>query len=137
MKVKTLEESYRKPGFSHKLKSSKDYIANPKDDGYRSVHLIYQYKNNRAPDYEDLSIELQLRTRRQHAWATAVETMGTFLGQALKSGRGDSQWRDFFTKASAALATIERTAPVPGYESVSRDDLFSTLAEAAQDVKGL
>jgi ppGpp synthetase/RelA/SpoT-type nucleotidyltranferase len=133
--VRKLETSYREAGFAHKLKSFKDYIKHPKDDGYRSVHLIFKYKNNRAPEYDGLCLELQLRTYRQHAWATAVETMGTFLGQALKSGRGDTQWRDFFTIASAALATVEQAAPVPRFENINRDDLFSALSIAEQELK--
>lgn len=95
--VRKLETTYRTatPSFRHKLVSSKDYIAHPKPDGYRSVHLVYRYQNVRTPDINGLLLELQLRSRLQHAWATAVETMGTFLGQALKSGYGDSRWRAF------------------------------------------
>ena len=118
----------RKAAFAHTLKRSKDYINEPKIDGYRGVHLIYRYSNPYARDYEGLYLELQLRTKLQHAWATAVETMGTFLGQSLKSGQGENQWRDFFTKASAALSVIEKTMPVPGFENITRDALFSDLA---------
>lgn len=85
-KVRSLEALYRDGRFPHELSHSKDYIAEPKEDGYRGIHLVFKYKNIRAPDYNGLHIELQLRTQLQHAWATAVETMGTFLGQALKSG---------------------------------------------------
>jgi len=71
---------------SHELIDHKDYIQSPRsEDGYRSVHLIYRYKNKLAPNYDGLRIELQIRTKLQHIWATAVESMGTFLGQALKS----------------------------------------------------
>jgi putative GTP pyrophosphokinase len=126
--VRMLEQSYRTSQFAHVLTNSKDYIAEPKDDGYRGVHLIYRYRNTRAPAYNGLSLELQLRTQRQHAWATAVETMGTFLGQALKAGQGDQEWRDFFAKASAALALIERSAPVPGFAGRQRAEVFVDLA---------
>jgi putative GTP pyrophosphokinase len=127
-RVRRLESAYRNASFKHKLVSSKDYIANPKPDGYRSIHLIYRYFNPRAPDYEGLSIELQLRTRLQHAWATAVETMGTFLGQALKSGQGERNWRDFFSAASAAIAIVEKSSPVPGYERLAPAHVFKQVA---------
>lgn len=127
-KVRELEQSYRDSTFEHVLMNSKNYIDEPKDDGYRGVHLIYRYMNKRAPAYNGLSLELQLRTQRQHAWATAVETMGTFLGQALKAGQGDEEWRAFFAKASAALAILERTAPVPGFENRGRDEIFVDVA---------
>lgn len=127
-RVRKLERSYRNSTFEHVLTNSKNYIDEPKDDGYRGVHLIYRYVNSRASAYDGLSLELQLRTQKQHAWATAVETMGTFLGQALKAGQGDQQWREFFAKASAALAQIEGTAPVPGFEERDRAAVFADVA---------
>jgi putative GTP pyrophosphokinase len=129
-KVRRLEKAYRTTRFAHELISSKDYIREPKPDGYRGIHLIYRNKNNGAPAYNGLSIEMQFRTRLQHAWATAVETMGTFLGQALKSGQGDESWRNFFGIAGAALAVVEKTQAVPGYENRSLDEIGHQLAEA-------
>lgn len=127
-KVRKLESEYRKARFKHELASSKNYIDEPKSDGYRSVHLIYKYSNDGAVPFNGLSLELQFRTRLQHAWATAVETMGTFLGQALKSGQGEAEWREFFTVAGAALAVVEKTAPVPGYGDCEPGDVFKQLA---------
>jgi hypothetical protein len=136
-RVRDLEQSYRTARFKHQLASSKNYIDEPKSDGYRSIHLIYRYANKGVPQYDGLSLELQLRTRLQHAWATAVETMGTFLGQALKSGQGEGEWRSFFSTASAALATIERTAPVPGYEGYDRPEVFAAVAKAESRLRVL
>ena len=113
------------------------HIAHPKPDGYRSVHLVYRYQNVRTPDINGLLLELQLRSRLQHAWATAVETMGTFLGQALKSGYGDSRWRAFFEVSSAALAHLENSPPVPGYEEQTRDQTFARVAEARSELRVL
>ena len=56
--------------------------------------------------------------------------MGTFLGQALKAGQGDQEWREFFRNASAALAIVEGTAPVPGFEHRSRAEVFQDLARS-------
>jgi hypothetical protein len=126
-KLNRLEAAYRNSTFLHELSHSKNYVSNPKDDGYRGIHMIYRYDNPIAPEYEGLSVELQFRTRVQHAWATAVETMGTFLGQALKSGQGSEDWRRFFIVASAALAMVERTAPVPGYENCTEFEIAEEL----------
>lgn len=136
-KLRKLEATYRNASFKHQLVSSKGYIAEPKPDGYRSVHLIYRYSNPRAPEYEGLSIELQLRTTLQHAWATAVETMGTFLGQALKSGQGEKDWRDFFEIASAALALVEKCPVPPGFETLSSAQIFQQLAASEQKLQVL
>ncbi len=136
--VRKLEMLYRDPRWEHELKEHKNYIDRPKEDGYRSVHLIFRYSNDRAdPCYSGLSIELQIRTRFQHAWATAVETMGTFLGQALKAGGGENQWREYFVKASAAIAVLEETSHVPGFEGVTQDDIFQQVATTEQSLQVL
>ena len=68
-----------------------DYISNPKDDGYRSIHLVYKLK--REPR---LFIEIQVRSYFQHIWATAVETFGTLKSSSFKSGHGEKEWLKFF-----------------------------------------
>jgi len=93
---------------AHDLVSVDDYIERPKDSGYRSLHLIYRYKNTAAEAYNGLSLELQFRTRLQHAWATAVETIGSFLNQALKSSEGPAEWLDYFKVVSSAFALMEK-----------------------------
>ncbi len=136
-RVRKLESSYRDSKFLHELVSSKDYLSNPKGDGYRGIHLIYKYANPNASEYGGLSLELQIRTRLQHAWATAVETMGTFLGQALKSGQGEDQWREFFSIAGAALADLEKTTPVPGFEGCTAKQLHERLFESEKRLRVL
>jgi ppGpp synthetase/RelA/SpoT-type nucleotidyltranferase len=100
-----------------------DYIANPKSDGYRGIHLVYKYRSTspKKKSYSGLRIEIQVRTNLQHAWATAVETVSIFTGQALKSNVGDDRWKRFFALAGTALAEREKRPPVPGTptESVS------------------
>ena len=132
--VRSILDAYEHASFQHERMPAKDYIAQPKADGYRSVHLIFRYKNDRAPEYNGLSLEMQFRTKLQHAWATAVETMGTYLGQALKSGQGDQEWKQFFRTASAALASMEKTAPVPGFESMTREEVYAQLAREEKEL---
>jgi len=95
--------------FDHQLVSENDYIKNPKPSGYRGIHLIYKYKSRKpgAKDYDGLHIELQIRNDIQHAWATAVETAGVFLNQALKSSMGNDRWLEFFCVASSCFAVLE------------------------------
>lgn len=82
-----------------------DYISKPKKDGYRGIHLIGNFPNDAA---EERAIEIQVRTVLQHSWATAVEIIDLFTGQALKASRGNEDWKDFFTAASQQLALIEK-----------------------------
>lgn len=93
-----------------------DYINNPKPDGYRSYHYVFKYRSA-AEDkkiYNGLRIEIQIRSKLQHAWATAVEAVSTFTEQALKSGLGDIRWKRFFALMGSAIALRERCPIVPG-----------------------
>jgi ppGpp synthetase/RelA/SpoT-type nucleotidyltranferase len=83
----------------------KDYIKEPKPDGYRSYHLICRYQGiHQDGAYKGLRIEIQIRSAMQHAWATAVETIDAFTGQALKTNiSGDVTWKRFFHAWEAAL----------------------------------
>ncbi len=111
--VRDLQDAYQRSRILHCPVNGKDYIANPKDSGYRGVHLVYRYRSTRRTLFDGLLIEIQLRTRLQHAWATAVETAGAFLRQALKSSEGEREWLRFFALVSSAFALNEGCAPTP------------------------
>lgn len=85
----------------------KNYILNPKEDGYRSVHQIFRYQGEREKKLEGYQIELQIRTKLQHQWATSVEIIDTIKQQSLKIGGGDIYYRDFFKSASKIIEYIE------------------------------
>ena len=96
----------------HEPKCPKDYINEPNPStGYRGVHLIYKYKSNRNIEYNGLLVELQIRTKLQHLWATAVETVGVFTGNGLKFNQGSDRWLEFF-KLVSAMFTIEEGTPI-------------------------
>lgn len=114
----------------HKLVREDPYILEPKPSGYRGVHLVYSYYSDRSSTWNGLKIELQLRSQLQHAWATAVETVGTFTQQALKSSLGEKQWLRFFALMSSALAVREGTPLVPGTPA-DGDELRRTLRISA------
>jgi hypothetical protein len=72
---------------------------------YRAVHLVL-LRGGRA-------VEVQLRTRRQHAWAEAVERVAERTGHALKDGQGPQLFLDFFGAASDAYWLLDRGERVP------------------------
>lgn len=134
--VNALVEKYKSSDLKHTLESVADYIHTPKSSGYRGVHMIYRYLSDKAAPsvYNGLSIEIQMRTRLQHAWATAVETVGTFLKQALKSSQGEEQWLRFFSLMGSVIALREgSTAMVPD-TPVSRKELFDEVRQAASEL---
>jgi ppGpp synthetase/RelA/SpoT-type nucleotidyltranferase len=76
MAKRMYKDYYLKGNLKHKRVGKKDYITYPKKDGYRSLHLIYEYKSDKGKtDYDKLRVEVQIRSRLQHLWATAVETV--------------------------------------------------------------
>ena len=112
--VRELHARYNSSEIKHKLISTDDYIATPKSSGYRSLLLVYSYFSDRKKTHNGLRIEVQIRSQLQYAWATAVETVGTFIRQALKSSIGEEDWLRFFALVGTALAEREGSAPVPG-----------------------
>ena len=52
------------------LIEKKDYIANPKPNGYRSLHLIVTVPIFLADEKRRMKVEIQLRTIAMDSWAT-------------------------------------------------------------------
>ncbi len=132
--VSRLCEDYAESEIKHTLHASDNYIDNPKDSGYRGVHLVYRYHSDKKKDYNSLKIEMQLRSQLQHAWATAVETVGAFVKQALKSSLGEQEWLRFFALMGGAIAVKENTASVPGTPN-NYSELIKELREHARSLE--
>lgn len=117
--VDELDEIYSADRDSSRVQSDhwkrNDYIQEPKSDGYRSIHHVFEYHTNREErkGHNGMRIEIQLRSVLQHAWATAVETVSAFQGEGLKWGRGDPRWLRFFELMSTAIARREGRPAVP------------------------
>jgi hypothetical protein len=112
-----------------------DYVAHPKTDGYRSVHLVYRYSSDSSQRalYNKIRIEVQFRSRLQHTWATALETVDTFTRQALKANRGEPEWQRFFTLMGHSIALREGHNAVPG-APYSRAALVEEIAYLASKI---
>lgn len=53
-----------------KLIEEKDYIANPKESGYRSMHLVVQVPVYLSQSEHSINVEIQLRTIAMDFWAS-------------------------------------------------------------------
>jgi putative GTP pyrophosphokinase len=111
-------------------KRKDDYIENPKDSWYRGIHLVYKFHSESPTfsQYNEMLIEIQLRTKLQHNWATAVETVGIFTGEALKSSQWNEDWQDFFRLASTWFAYKEWQKIIPNTPN-NLDELRMKLRE--------
>lgn len=67
--------------------------------GYRALHIIVRR--------DECLLEIQVRTRRQHAWAEAVERAANRTGYPLKDGVGPQALVEYFRHASECLAELD------------------------------
>lgn len=76
-----------------------DYIAHPKHDGYRAIHLVNKHRGR--------LFEVQLRTPRQHAWANAIEADARHYAPNLKWGIGPAELTGYYAVAGRLLAVVD------------------------------
>lgn len=127
--VYTTFNKYENSRKRHILKNVYDYIQTPKSSGYRSLHAVYEYRSDTNDTYnKNMLIEIQFRTHLQHIWATAVETMGLFTKQAIKSGQGSEDVKRFFVLISSLFA-IKENCPIIPNTTNNVDELISEIEE--------
>lgn len=135
--VDRMVEFYRNGGSRHAIQSQDAYIVTPKPDGYRSHHLILKF-NGRGPEdvFNRQTVEIQIRTKLQHAWATAVEAVGLIRHENIKGGEGDADWRRFFQLMSAELAYQEDQA-TPPTANMPREDIRKEIRDLSKKIKAI
>lgn len=125
---------YKNSRIRHILKREYDYIQNPKDSGYRSYHMVYQFQSDTYETYnKNILIEIQFRTKLQHIWATAVEMMGIYTKSQLKASKGNKDVLRFFVLVSSVFAKIENMLICPS----TVDDYNILISEIRQIDKKL
>jgi putative GTP pyrophosphokinase len=82
-----------------RIERTKDYVAEPRDSGYRAIHHVVR-RNGRL-------IEVQLRTVRQDAWANQVEDDSRRQSIGYKFGRGEEDVHDYYRVVSEAFAALD------------------------------
>ena len=120
---------------NHTIVREKDYLKEPRiESGYRSYHIVVKF-NCPLTCYDGMLIEIQIRTKLQHYWATAVEIIDSnsllaFLldnksedsnkaierinEYSLKGGSGNKNDRYFFKLISGLFSIHENTNVVAG-----------------------
>ncbi len=127
--VYALRDNIIKKFSNHILIKENDYIKEMKESGYRGIHLIYKFQGKIHTDFNNHLIEIQLRTQLQHAWATSVEIMGTYLNEPLKSSQGNQDILDFFKKISLLFSFAEDNHQNMSPESMKslKDSIISDI----------
>jgi GTP pyrophosphokinase len=83
----------------------RDYVRDPKQSGYRALHLIVVKKN--------VKIELQIRTGLQDFWANQVESDSRYLRIDFKSGKGSEFVHAYYVAMSEFFAMREASEDPP------------------------
>lgn len=114
--VESLIAMYRSENGPHNKRTDRSYIEDPKLGGYRSHHFVFDFQGCDDTEivYNGRRIEIQIRTRLQHAWATAVEALGLVRAEDMKAGEGDHDWLRLFELVSSEFADAEGCPVVPG-----------------------
>jgi len=111
-KVYQLKDVFLKRKVKHILERETDYIKSPKPSGYRGIHLVFKYSSS-DETINGMRIEIQLRSRLQHIWATAVETASLISETNLKASDGKTDWLRFFALVSSYFALTENREHIP------------------------
>ena len=134
--VTLLYQLYRKNNSKlYQLIREKDYIAQSKSDWYRSIHLVFDYKNKLYPQASGLTFEFQIRTFVQHAWATAVETIWTIIWSSLKSNQWPEEWLTYFKYVSVWFSYLEWTKINENFLQFSQQEIIAEIKKMTHDLK--
>ncbi|HUB99245.1 MAG TPA: RelA/SpoT domain-containing protein [Solirubrobacterales bacterium] len=100
----------------------RDYVTEPKADGYRALHLINRNRGR--------LIEVQLRTPKQEFWANGVEIFSRSMAPGLKFGAGPPWLREFFQTLGEFYADQDSGSAVD-------EALFDRVRELSAEVDTL
>jgi ppGpp synthetase/RelA/SpoT-type nucleotidyltranferase len=97
--------------------------------GYRAVHVI--------AEVDGYPVEIQVRTRLQHSWATATEKLGDVVHPDIKYGGGPDEIRKTLASISEDFANLEFVEvelpevkeAVKGFGTVEKEELSKTFIE--------
>ena len=132
-----VRELKKQPEFRHKgkkLYKIKDYIKSPKEDGYRGYHIIGRFNDKKNVEKK---IEIQLRTYIQHYWATALEIIDLFTGQALKSNQGEYKWTYFFSHVSEQFSIMDSIHMFNTYTINEKFHMYKKIALTNENITSI
>lgn len=117
-----IKKKQNKLPFTIKGDSEKrNYIRYPKEDGYRSIHLIVQLN-----DENKKVIEIQIRSLEHHNWATLVEISDVIFKSKLK---------EYGKAGDPELYEFHKILAKPDYEFTIHD--YTRIAEISGKYKYL
>jgi putative GTP pyrophosphokinase len=111
---------YLRKNWNRTITRHRNYVAEPKDDGYRAHHLVISKRGHK--------IEIQIRTKRQDLWANAVEYDSRQVKVDLKSGYGPDDVHEYYRAMSDLFAHADAGTTPPAELSARLQALHSRVA---------
>ncbi|WP_420229997.1 RelA/SpoT domain-containing protein [Psychrobacter sp. ER1] len=109
-----------------------NYILEPKEDGYRGVHQIFKCKTD---ENSYVKLEMQIRTKIQHEWATVVEILGSLKNVSFKAGEGDKKYLHFLVLSSVLFSIEEGAATVAAYAELTPAEVCARLNQLDKELQ--
>ena len=103
-----------------------DYIAHPKETGYRGVHDVYEELGD---DRIKAKIEVQYRTAVQHSWATALEIWDYSHERGAKFSHESKDVQDLFMYISELFWRYLNASPDDKRLDISSRVLYKRIIE--------
>ncbi|WP_293912222.1 MULTISPECIES: hypothetical protein [unclassified Sphingobacterium] len=99
-----------------------DYIETPQPDGYKSIHLYLKHSSS------NIIVEVQLRTLKNHNWATLVEITDLLFNTRIKEIGDDKTLLEFHGLLSnTSELTIQEKYKI--FEILREKNYFEKLSE--------
>lgn len=131
-----------------KIKEVKDYIKNPKDNGYRSLHLLVEVPVFLTDKTEYVTIEVQIRTIAMDFWASLEHKLyykkGKVVPRQVLIGLNqcadlaallDEKMQDIRNKMRPYLSEEERAEIAAGLAESSVQDTGTEIIDIENDHK--
>ncbi|GAB3747236.1 GTP pyrophosphokinase family protein [Nocardiopsis nanhaiensis] len=126
------------------VKEERDYVRDPKPNGYRSLHLLVETPVRMSDRTEDVPVEIQIRTIAMDFWASLEHKIYYKYAESVPQGLLD-EIREAAETANRLDVTMERLhdevreqgdraeAPLPGPEELRKLPLAKELLQALAD----
>ena len=106
-----------------------DYIADPKDSGYRSYHMIIHYNVQTSFDMVTIPVEIQIRTLAMNFWAVIEHSLQYKYGQNVPS-----HIRNRLTASAEAVLSIDNEMSSIRDEILEAQASFRKKANIVHDI---
>lgn len=112
-----------------KVIGEKDYISHHKDSGYRSYHMIVEYKVETIKGHRTIPVEIQIRTMAMNFWATIEHSLQYKYSQGIPE-----HIKKRLNAASEAILRLDEEMSSIHGEIMDAQNSFTVKANIVADI---